>query len=247
MERKTYRWLQLSLLLLGYWFYFSPAVAQTLWMTGSAVPGGVQQLTATPDGGFKYTGALQAGELRLQTTKKAGRDTRYLVPLLTDASIANKGLGYKETTDAEAAAWQVPVSEDHYRFTVNPHVRVLRGEIVYPWGELFIAGGATEVGWKCEGKMLLMKQSLDNPYVWTWEGELKRHPEVEEPASFKFQGQDRWHPKALHPYRQDADILTDGMLRTGGDDTKWTLSKDGRYRITVDIFKETINAEFINN
>ena len=226
---------------------FSPAAAQTLFISGSAVPGGVQQLTATPDGGFKYAGTLLAGELRLQTTKKAGRDTRYLVPLLKDACIANKGLGYKETTDATAAAWQVPVGEDHYRFTVNPHVRVLRGEIVVPWGELFIAGGATEVGWKCEGKMLLMKQSLDNPYVWTWEGELKRHPEVEEPASFKFQGQDRWHPKALHPYRQDADMLTDGMLRTGGDDTKWTLTKDGRYRITVDIFKETIKAEYINN
>jgi hypothetical protein len=93
--------------------------------------------------------------------------------------------------------------------------------------------------------MILMKQSLDNPCVWTWEGELKRHPEVEEPASFKFQGQDRWYPKAIHPYVQGADILTDKRFRTGGNDTKWTLSSEGRYRIKVDLFNETVQAELV--
>lgn len=225
---------------------FCPAGAQSLWITGSAVPGGIQQLTATPDGNFKYAGSLQAGELRVQTTKKAGKDTRYLTPLLPDASIANKGIGYTETTDAEAAGWQVPVSEDRYRFTVNRHVRLLRGEIFQPWGELFIAGGATEVGWKCEGKMLLMKQDVENPCLWSWEGELKNHPDVEEPRSFKFQGQDRWNPKSLHPYKQDTDILEDQQMRTGGDDTKWTISREGTYRISVDVFHETVKAEVID-
>ena len=203
---------------------FSPAGAQTLWMTGSAVPGGVQQLTQAADGSYKFAGTLQQGELRLQTTKKATSATRYLTPLLPDAPIANKGLGFTETADPQAPAWQVPFSEDAYRFTVDTQYRQLRGEVFQPWGELFIAGGATEVGWKCEGKML---------------------PDVEEPASFKFQGQDRWGPKALHPYRQDADILSDQQLRTGGTDTKWTISREGTYRITVDVFHETVKAQLV--
>ena len=93
--------------------------------------------------------------------------------------------------------------------------------------------------------MQLMSQQIDNPYVWTWEGELRRHDGVEEPTSFKFQGQNRWYPKALHPYVQGTDILSDRRLRIGGDDTKWCITKDGVYRITIDIFNEKVQAELI--
>lgn len=223
---------------------FNSVAAQELWITGSAVPGGVQKLVMGGDGDYKYAGTLKEGEVRIMTTKKAGKATRYLVPILPDALIANKGLAYQETTDAKAATWQVPVTEDRYRFTVDTRNKVVRGEIFQPWGELFIGGGATENGWK-EGKMQLMTQNLTNPFIWTWEGELKRHPEYEEPASFKFQGQDRWYPKNLHPYVQGADILTDTRLRIGGSDTKWVLSQDGRYRITIDLLHETVKAEIL--
>ncbi len=216
-----------------------------LWITGSAVPGGAQRLTKVSDNDFKYAGKLNAGELRLTTARKVGKGTTFLVATAPDANIVNNGLGYTASKDAKSAAWQVLVSDSHYRFHVDTQNQQLRGEIVKPWGELFIAGGATEVGWRCEGKMLLMMQSTTDPYVWTWEGELKRHPEVEESASFKFQGQDRWYPKHLHPYAQDTDVLKDKRLRTGGHDTKWTLSADGRYRIRVDLFNETIQAELV--
>ena len=220
---------------------FSHAVAQELWAVGTAVPGGAQKLEKVADGDFKFVGSLKAGELRLQTQRKAGRNTRFLNPLLPDANIVNHGLAYTESNEP-GNAWQVVVSEDRYRFHVHAGNRVLKGEIVQPWGELFIAGGATEVGWKCEGRMLLMQQSLDNPFIWTWEGELKNHPDVEEGRSFKFQGQDRWNPKSLHPFVQDTDILKEQHLRTGGSDTKWTITQEGHYRITVDLFNETVTA-----
>jgi hypothetical protein len=218
--------------------------AQDLWITGSAVPGGAQKLEKVADNDYKYAGRLNAGELRVATAKKPRKGTSFFSPVLMDANLVNKGIAYCETTDAKAPAWQVVVSEDRYRLHVYTDRKELRGEIFQPWGELFIAGGATEAGWK-EGKMLLMKQDLNNPCLWTWEGELKRHPEVEEPTSFKFQGQDRWYPKNLHPYRQGTDVLQDRRLRTGGDDTKWEISRDGRYRITVDLFHETIQADIV--
>lgn len=219
-----------------------------LWISGTAVPGGVQQLEAMPDGKtYKFAGQLLPGELIIQTTKKAGKSTRYIIPTLPDALIVSRGIRFRETTDAPSAAatWQVPFENDLYRFTVSIARQQVSGEIFQPWGELFIAGGATEVGWACEGKMLLMKQDLENPCLWTWEGELRQHPDVEEPRSFKFQGQDRWHPKSLHPYRQGTDILSEPCLRTGGDDTKWEVSRDGRYRIQVDLFHETVKAELL--
>ena len=225
-------------------FVCSHMAAQDLWITGSAVPGGAQKLEKVADNDYKYAGRLNAGELRVATAKKPRKGTRFFSPVLMDANLVNKGIAYCETTDAKAPAWQVVVSEDRYRLHVYTDRKELRGEIFQPWGELFIAGGATEAGCK-EGKMLLMKQDLNNPCLWTWEGELKRHPEVEEPTSFKFQGQDRWYPKNLHPYRQGTDVLQDRRLRTGGDDTKWEISRDGRYRITVDLFHETIQADIV--
>lgn len=225
-------------------FVCSHMAAQDLWITGSAVPGGAQKLEKVADNDYKYAGRLNAGELRVATAKKPRKGTRFFSPVLMDANLVNKGIAYCETTDAKAPAWQVVVSEDRYRLHVYTDRKELRGEIFQPWGELFIAGGATEAGWK-DGKMLLMKQDLNNPCLWTWEGELKRHPEVEEPTSFKFQGQDRWYPKNLHPYRQGTDVLQDRRLRTGGDDTKWEISRDGRYRITVDLFHETIQADIV--
>ena len=222
----------------------SHIAAQDLWITGSAVPGGAQKLEKVADNDYKYAGRLNAGELRVSTAKKPHKGNRYLTPTVADASLVNKGIAYSETADAQSAAWQVVVSEDRYRLHVYTDKKVLYGEIFQPWGELFIAGGATEAGWH-EGKMLLMKQDLNNPCLWTWEGELKRHPEVEEPTSFKFQGQDRWYPKNLHPYHQGTDVLKEHRLRTGGDDTKWEISRDGRYRIVVDLFHETIQAEIV--
>ena len=215
-----------------------------LWIVGSAVPGGAQKLEKVSDADFKYAGKLSVGELRVVTTKKIGKNTRFLTPVLPDANIVNRGLAWQETTDVTSAAWQVVIAENRYRFHVYTDRKQLYGEIFQPWGELFIGGGATASGWK-EGKMQLMKQNIDNPCIWTWEGELKRHPEVEEPGSFKFQGQDRWHPKSIHPYAADTDILKDQRFHTGGDDTKWTLSVDGRYRIKVDLFNETIQAELV--
>ena len=46
-------------------------------------------------------------------------------------------------------------------------------------------------------------------------------------------------------YSADTDILKDKRLRTGGTDTKWTLSRDGIYRITIDLFNEKVDAEIV--
>ena len=215
-----------------------------LWITGTAVPGGARQLERVSDDDFKYAGPLKTGSLWVVSTKKVGKNTLFLSPALPDANVANHGILFNVSDKDGAKEWQVVVDDDNYRLHVYTDERKLQGELCKPWGELFIGGGATASGWK-EGKMQLMTQQLDNPFVWTWEGELKKHEGVEEPTSFKFQGQNRWYPKALHPYVQGTDILADDRLRVGGKDTKWSISKDGTYRITIDLFNEKVKAEII--
>ena len=50
-----------------------------------------------------------------------------------------------------------------------------------------------------------------------------------------------------NPAASSSKVRTVGntRLRTGGPDTKWTLSADGIYRITIDQFNETVKAELV--
>lgn len=222
-------------------------MAQTeLWITGSAVPGGTQKLDAFPSGQFKFAGTLNAGELKVMTTETETSATRYLSPQNADAYIVNKGLTYQQVRTATAPGWVVPFTEDRYKFVIDTKAMTLKGEIFVPWREVYLAGGACEIGWHAF-VMLPFTQDENNPNVFTWTGELSEGKNVEEPRRFKLQGQNTWGPKSLHPYTQDEAVLTSTQMRHEGDDTKWEIADDGIYRLTVDVFKDTFKAEYLGN
>lgn len=81
---------------------------QSLWITGSAVPEGPRMLQKTPDGDFRFAGALKDGELRIMTAEKPGDGTKYIAPAYEDSYIVNKGIGTVLTADADKASWVVP-------------------------------------------------------------------------------------------------------------------------------------------
>ena len=95
--------------------------------------------------------------------------------------------------------------------------------------------------------MLSFERDHDNPYLFTWTGELGVFDNMVEPGRFKLEGQMTWGPRELHPFTQDEDILEAQYMRQGGDDTKWRVSKAGRYHIVVDLFYETIHAELVTS
>ena len=229
---------------------FSDVVAQdALWATGSAIPDDeAVKLTRRPDGKFTYTGPMDAGDLKIMTTAEPNDETQYLTPQMVDSYLINYGLTYVMTSDASREGWVVSFQEDTYRFVVDTGKRTGTGELLLPWNEMLIAGSAFEGGandkeWNRD-KMLPFKRDNDNPYVFTWEGYLG-HFDVIEPDRFKLEGQMTWGPRELHPYTQDEDILTSTTFRTGGDDTKWHVYKEGRYRIRVDLLNETIQATLL--
>ena len=230
-----------------------PSLAQDfneLWATGSAVPDGTCQLVKRPDGQFRFAGALNQGELKIMTTETFQKGvTQFLKPQLVDSYLVNKGLNYVITSDESQPGWVVSFQEDTYRFLVDPASRKVTGELMLPWNEVFIAGsafegGANHVEWNRNG-MLPFERDHDNPYVFSWTGELGEFGGVVEPGRFKLEGQMTWGPRELHPYVQDEDLLSSTQIREGGDDTKWHVYIPGTYHIVVDLFNETFHAELI--
>ncbi len=221
-----------------------------LWATGTAVPQGTVELAKRPDGLFRFAGALNAGELKIMTTETFEKGiTMFLKPQLVDSYLINNGLRYTLTSDETQPGWVVSFQENTYRFLVDPVNRKVTGELMLPWNEVLIAGsafvgGSNNVEWN-RNAMLSFERDHDNPYLFSWTGELGIFDNVIEPGRFKLEGQMTWGPRELHPYVQDEDILEAQYMRQGGDDTKWRVSKAGTYRIVVDLFYETIHAELV--
>ena len=69
-----------------------------------------------------------------------------------------------------------------------------------------------------------------------------------ESKRFKILGQYGWNPKSLHPYRQDASILKARQaIYNNSNDYKWTIGEDGYYRITCNVFLETVTGEYLGS
>lgn len=225
---------------------------EELWATGSAVPQGTCPLIKRPDGQFRFAGPLNAGELKIMTTEVYQEGvTKFLKPQLADSYLINYGLNYVVTSDVEQPGWVVSFQEDTYRFLVDPVARRITGELMLPWNEVFIAGSAFEGGadnreWNRNG-MLPFERDHDNPYVFSWTGQLAPYDNVVEPGRFKLEGQMTWGPRELHPYVQDENLLESTQMRMGGDDTKWHVYTEGTYHIVVDLFNETFHAELLSD
>ena len=224
-------------------------VSGQLYITGTAVPNGTQRLEYCPDGSFKFHGTLFAGSLYIMNTDKQKGTTRYCKPSTTNADIVTRGTSYTSGYGVSSAEWNVVQTADNYRFTVYPNSLTLKGEQFTWWYEAWIVGGCTASGqrdgWSLE-KGLAMTQNPRNPYEWTFVGQLKAYGGNEQANRFKINGQYDWNPKALHPYFADTNILTAKQVFSGtSQDNKWTIDRDGYYRITMNCFLETIDAEYL--
>lgn len=230
-----------------------------LWISGSAVPGGTQALTrfdtdVTGKYSFKFHGKLLPGKLYVQTTEEKGNSTYYYAPRQVDANVVNNGIPYLTTRDTTEAAWTVLFEADNYRFTVLPSERSLTGELFSQWYEAWIVGGCVEDNqgsgssagqWQVSAGKAMTRSPYD-PNVWSWTGELKVYPSNEESNRLKINGQYGWSPKVLHPFRANQSLTSATQFwYCGPNDTKWTINQDGYYYITINVFEETMHAEYL--
>lgn len=219
-----------------------------LWITGSAVPGGTQPLEVFPNNLVKFHGTLQAGELYIINTDGIKEGTKYYAPKNNGTNIVNNGVTCTLKSSDSDAAWKVTSTADNYRFTLNTNNNSLNGEL-YKWNlEMYIGGGCVAEGQADGWHTSLFSpftQSSSDQNVWTWIGELRNIPGNEQSTRFKLMAQKDWGPISFHPFKQDEALIGSTQMCLGGDDNKWSISKDGYYKITVDAFRETINAEYL--
>ena len=146
--------------------------------------------------------------------------------------------------------------EDLHVNTVDTYTKQLTGELFTRWYEAWITGGCVEDEqgkgisgqeghWQItSGKQ--MEQNWEDPNVFEWTGLLKAYSYNQEPKRFKINGQYGWSPKVLHPFTQDASILTASQVwYNGSEDYKWAINKDGYYHIKINVFEETIEGEYL--
>lgn len=237
------------------------ALAQSrLYVRGSAVPGGIQELTrfSTSTSGrytFKFHGKLLPGDLYITTTETPKGTTRYYAPKLVDTNIVTDKADYVLKSDSTGYEWAVLFEADNYRITVDTYSKQVTGELFTRWYEAWICGGCVEdeqgKGTNEEGHWQItagkqMEQNWEDPNVFEWIGLLKNYTYNVEPKRFKINGQYGWSPKVLHPFTQDASILTAKQVwYNGSQDYKWVINKDGYYRIRINVFKETIEGEYL--
>ena len=227
------------------------AVSGQLYISGEAVPGGVQMLEPRPDGTFAFHGTLFAGSLYISNTERQKGTTRYCKPGVAGADVVTRSTAYSTGYGATGAEWDVAQRADNYRFTVDPTSLTLRGELFTQWYEAWIVGGCTAAGqrdgWALE-KGLAMEQSPTDPNEWRFVGLLRAYAGNEQANRFKINGQYDWNPKALHPYDEGTDIVDSQKARYGNQqDLKWTISRDGYYRITANCFLETVTGEYLGD
>ena len=131
------------LMLLLVWIFASagPTKAQDrYWAVGTAVPGGIQELTAFPGNKFKYTGRLiEGGTLRFRNMEvPKGISVRYLKPTYENAYAVTGAIPFTMVRDSSGCEWVVPLTEDIYRITIDIKTYSMTTE-TYPISEALSA------------------------------------------------------------------------------------------------------------
>ncbi len=222
-----------------------------LWITGSAIPGNISTLKEDPGttpGYFRYYGELKSGEFKIMNTPTIQHNTVFYVP--SNEAVDVVGLSSMQLTfDSSLKGWNVAIPDDTYKVKVNATGRTLHGELFIAREDLFIVGGATEVGWN-SGRAIRLKKDHNKPNLFTFTGVLKEASSGSDRNMFKLLGQNDWGPVSFHSKIQQEPLLESRYVHENlPGDHKWSIDprKPGTYVIKVDLLKETIRARYTDS
>lgn len=220
-----------------------------LYATGSAVDNQVIELPDMYGVEFKKSISCKPGNILLINTPTITDNTVYYGPMFEDVDITfGKGLISEVTVvSKDARGWSVGTKGD-YTLYIDENRFTYQGRKFVPRKVLYIVGGCCELNWNYwdeSNKRFI--PNPDNPEELIWEGILRIGSE-EEPNRFKILTAENWTDETFHPYISDA--LAEGISEariSGGDDLKWTIEKDGFYRLTLNTKNETLKSEYFGD
>lgn len=220
------------------------------YITGSALDDNVIEMDKIGNFEFKQSLQCSPGNIILMDTPTRGEDTRFFIPVFEDVDISF-GMGYSSslcvTNDADARGWSVSVPGD-YALYISCGDNRYSGRRYRPRKHLYLVGGCCESSWNYSDQSnCIFLPNPENADELIWEGELRKGWDGNiEPDRFKILTEQSWTSETYHPYVPDTPAEGTLPIRTtAGEDSKWTIAKDGKYRMTVNTKKETISVEYL--
>lgn len=105
---------------------------------------------------------------------------------------------------------------------------------------LFMVGDATPQGWNVNTESMLCTELIETaPGIFTWTGKLYVGDEGFKISTELTEWGD-WHPST--DFNSNLDEVTSDVMREGDPDTKWHVSAEGIYTVTIDWTNKTISA-----
>lgn len=238
-----------------------PIKTSTLYLVGDATPNGWSIDDPTPmipteedPLVFEWEGVLNTGEMKL-CLAKGSWDNAFIRPMISGDEITRRGV---EETQFDMYAgdpdkkWKVAdagvyslrfdlrnwtMSAAYVREADAPEVEPIEAE------SLYIVGSATPNDWNIDNPTALDKKST---YVFVYEGPLS---EGEMKACIETGS---WDAAFVRPSSNGCKIGKDGVesetfVYTKSPDNKWVVENSGIYRITFDLSKWTIVAEYLDD
>lgn len=227
------------------------------YLVGSATDNQVIEIPSCYGVEHKKTVSLHAGFVKLIDTPVITDKTRYFVPRFPEVDITY-GQGCKvnlfASDDPEANGWSVTVPGD-YKIYLDTYGQTYSCVKFRPYTVLYLVGGCCERQWNYwDDSNNCFVPDPARPEILVWEGELRigwdktsnsdgTLSEPAEPDKFKILTAQDWFRDTFHPYVADApaDGTSDARI-SGGDDLKWTIARDGYYRLELDTRTETLRS-----
>lgn len=227
---------------------------EKFYLVGSATDNKIIEIPDFYGIEHKKTVNLQPGFVKLIDTPTITDKTRYFIPRFPEVDITfGKGLNVYlyEAADINANGWSVTVPGEYMIYLDNGrHTFTCKRFIQY--NALYIVGGCCELAWNYwDESNNRFIQDAGNPDVMVWEGELRigwAGNTVAEPNKFKILTAQSWFEDTYHPYKADMPVEGNSDARiTGGDDLKWTIKRDGYYRMEFNTKTEVLKATYIQS
>lgn len=227
----------------------------TLYATGSALGGEVVSLPLHAGAEFKTALQLRPGSLVIRDTHDVTAATTYYLPLFDGVDISF-GEGYTSSlTTAHSLdgreGWSVTVAGTYTLYGILVNSQIFARPFK-PCKVLYLVGGCCPLSWNywSDPASISFTPKADKPEELVWEGVLKKDWSEgrEEADKLKILTAQNWQSVNFHPYVADQPLLGESSYRsTGGPDIKWTIDRNGTYRITVNTALETIRGELIGD
>lgn len=233
---------------------------EKFYLTGTAVDDKVIEIPDCHGVEHKLPIYLKAGTVKLMDTPVETDATHYYRPVFDDIDVTF-GTGFHtslfEYDGKTASGWNVAL-EDYYTVYLDNSSQTYRFSRYLPAKTLYLVGGCCERAWNYwDDSNCRFHPDSENPDIMVWEGELRIGWEKktgadgtpvnpDEPDKFKILTAQDWFRDTYHPYIADvsAEGTTDARI-TGGDDVKWTISRDGVYRLELNTKTETLTGKFL--